>query len=99
MVNAMFHMRLPGMKSYTSDDNEPYENITRVFWIKIELKDIPWKGRQNLGEIRDVVSGEKGIVRNLFDINQFILLHMSRMGIKIHWFWRFISWLYKTMKS
>lgn len=81
-----------------ANDLKPYENITRIFWIKIELKDIPWKGRQSLGEIRDVVSGEKGIVRNLFDINQFIIQHMSTMGIKVHWIWRLISWLYRHLK-
>jgi len=42
-----------------ANDLEPYENITRVFWIKIELKENQRAGRQTLGDIKDVMSGEK----------------------------------------
>jgi hypothetical protein len=76
-----------------ANDLEPYENISRVFWIKIELKDNQLKGRQILGDIRDVISGEKSLIVDLFDIITFLIPYMKRMGIHVNWFWQFVSWL------
>ncbi len=75
------------------NDQEPYENVTRVFWIKIELKENQHTGRQVLGEIRDVISGEKDPIKDLFDIIDFIIPYMKKMGIQINWFWRFTTFI------
>jgi hypothetical protein len=71
-----------------TNDLKPYENITRVFWIKIELKENQRSGRQALGDIKDVMSGEKQPIYDLHDIIHFIIPYMENMGIKLHWFWR-----------
>ena len=73
-------------------DFEPYENITRVFWIKIELKEGQQKGRQVIGEIKDVMSGARQAICDPYDIICFMLPYLKKMGIRIHWFWRFMSW-------
>ena len=75
-----------------TNDLKPYENITRVFWIKIELKEIQRSGRQALGDIKDVMSGEKQPIYELHDIIHFIIPYLENMGIKIHWFWRLGIW-------
>ena len=69
-------------------DLEPYENITRVFWIKIELKDNRLKGRHIIGEIKDVMSGQRQVICELCDIVYFVIPYLEHMGIKIRWFWR-----------
>jgi hypothetical protein len=71
-----------------ANDLEPYENITRVFWIKIELKEKQRAGRQNLGEIKDVKSGIKAPIYEVSDIVHFMIPYLEHMGIKISWFWR-----------
>ena len=78
-----------------SNDQKPYENITRVFWIKIELKEKPQNGRQVLGDIKDVISGEIKPIVGLFDIIEFIIPYIEKMGVQINWFWRIMSW-YKS---
>lgn len=80
-----------------ANDLKPYENITRVFWIKIELKDHQLKGKQILGDIRDVVSGMKSPIWDLFDIIDFIMPYLQEMGIKISWSWRFTIWVKNKM--
>jgi hypothetical protein len=74
-------------------DLEPYENITRVFWIKIELKENQLKGKQVIGDIKDVISGERSRIVDLYDIITFIIPYMKRMGFHINWFWQLMSWL------
>ena len=69
-------------------DLKPYENITRVFWIRIELKEDQRPGKQSLGDIKDVLSGEKQAIYRLFDIIWFIMPYLENMGIKTPWFWR-----------
>ena len=76
-----------------ANDLKPYENITRVFWIKIELKENQWAGRQNLGDIKDVISGTKLPIYTLCDIIYFIIPYLEPMGIRISWFWRLGSLL------
>ena len=76
-----------------ANDLTPYENITRVFWIKIELRERQKKGRQALGEIKDVMSGEKQLIYSLYDIIHFITPCMQQMGIKISWLWRLTIWV------
>lgn len=76
-----------------SNDQEPYENVTRVFWVKIELKENQHTSRQTLGEIRDIISGEKSSIKDLFDIIDFIIPYMKKMGIQINWFWRFTAFI------
>ena len=76
-----------------ANDLEPYENISRVFLIKIELKENRRDGRQVLGDIRDVISGEKSLIVDLCDIIAFIVPYMKKMGFQINWFWQFVSWL------
>lgn len=71
-----------------ANDLEPYENITRVFWIKIELKEKQRLGKQNLGEIKDVKSGTKAPLYEVYDIIHFMIPYLEHMGIKISWFWR-----------
>jgi hypothetical protein len=80
-----------------ANDLKPYENITRVFWVKIELKDTHGKGSQDLGDIRDVISGAKGPIRDLFDIIEFIIPYMQQMGIRIGWFWQLSIWMKKKI--
>ncbi|HLA88784.1 MAG TPA: hypothetical protein VJL10_12230 [Anaerolineales bacterium] len=82
-----------------ANDLEPYENITRVFWIKIELKENQRAGRQTLGDIKDVMSGEKQPIYDLHDIIHFIIPYLENMGIKIHWFWRLVSWLKRKRRK
>ena len=82
-----------------ANDLEPYENITRVFWIKIELKENQLKGKQVLGDIRDVISGEKSLIVDLCDIIAFIIPYMKKMGFRINWFWQFVSWLKTSIRS
>jgi len=81
-----------------SKDLEPYENVTRVFWVKIELKESPRDGRRVIGEIKDVISGEKSAIKGLFDIIYFIIPYIRKMGIRITWFWRIMSW-YKSKRK
>jgi hypothetical protein len=81
--------------TYMPNDQEPYENVRRVFWIKFELRENPRKVRQDLGEIREVVSGEKIPIKDLVDIIDFIIPYIEKMGIQINWFWRFTIWLKK----
>jgi hypothetical protein len=76
-----------------SNDLKPYENVSRVFWIKIELRDKSLNGRQDFGEIKDVISGEKKTITDLLDIPKFIIPCMRHMGIKVNWLWEFIIWL------
>lgn len=71
-----------------ANDLEPYENITRVFWIKIELKEDQRTGRQNIGEIRDVKSGAKQPIYKLRHIVYFLIPYLEKMGIKTSLFWR-----------
>jgi hypothetical protein len=82
-----------------SNDLEPYENITRVFWIKIEIKDRLRVGRQNLGEIKDVKSGTKQPIRKLSHIIYFLIPYLEQMGIRINWFWRLGNWLERKRKN
>ena len=70
-------------------DLQPYENITRVFWIKIELKDNRVNGRQVIGEIKDVMSGERQVICELSDIICFVIPYLETMGMRIHWYWQF----------
>jgi len=79
-------------------DLKPYESITRVFWIKIELKDNHDKERHDLGEIRDVISGVKSPIRDLLDIIDFIIPYMQQMGIKVGWFWQLTVWMKRRNK-
>lgn len=81
-----------------ANDLKPYENITRVFWIKIELKDNQGKGSENFGDIRDVLSGTKSSIKDLLDIIDFIVPYMQQMGIRIKWFWRLTIWLKRRSK-
>jgi hypothetical protein len=76
-----------------SNDQKPYEIVSRVFWIKIELKEYKHIDKQVLGEIRDVISGEKSPIWNLFDIIVFIIPYTRKMGIRINWFWRVMTWV------
>ena len=78
-----------------ANELEPYENITRVFWIKVELKDIAWKGKQDFGEIRDVRSGAKRRIKNWIDIIEFMDPYLGQMGIRISYFWKFMLWINK----
>ena|SRR5215211_5071010 len=89
----------PGVFLAMTNDLEPYENITRVFWIKIELKENPRAGRRNLGEIKDVISGAKLPIHALCDIIYFIIPYLEQMGIKISWYWRFGSWLERKRRN
>jgi len=78
-----------------ANDLKPYESITRVFWIKIELKDNHENESPYLGDIRDVISGVRSPISNLLDIIDFIIPYMQQMGIRINWFWRLTIWLKK----
>lgn len=78
-----------------TNDLKPYENITRVFWIKIELKENQQAGKQDLGDIRDVMSGAKRPIWDLIDIIYFIVPYLQQMGIRISWPWLFIIWINK----
>ena len=69
-----------------SYDLEPYENVTRVFWIKIELRENQQDGNQISGEVRDVLSGRRCAINNLVDISKFILPYLFEMGVHINWF-------------
>ena len=82
-----------------SNDLEPYENITRVFWIKIELKDKQRTGSQNLGEIKDVKSGAKQPIHKLSHIIYFLIPYLEHMGIKISWFWRLGGWFERKRRN
>ena len=82
-----------------ANDLKPYENITRVFWIKIELKEDQLKSRQILGDIRDVMSGVKSPIQDLLDIITFIVPYMQQMGIRIGWLWQLISWMKRSQFS
>jgi hypothetical protein len=68
-------------------DLKPYENITRVFWIKIELKGDQEAGEQALGDIKDVMSGEKQLIYQLPDIIDFMIPYLESMGIRLPRFW------------
>jgi hypothetical protein len=81
------------------NDLKPYENITRVFWIKIELKENQRSSKQVLGDIKDVMSGEKRPIYELNDIIHFIIPYLENMGVKIHWSWRFGSWLKRKRRK
>ncbi len=97
--NLPFSATVPPSKNvYMANDLEPYENITRVFWIKIELKDNQLKGRQDLGDIKDVMSGEKSRIKELLDIIDFIIPYIEKMGIRISWFWRLTIWMKRNRK-
>jgi hypothetical protein len=74
-------------------DRKPYENISRVFWIKIELKDYQEKHRQILGDIRDVMSGVRSPIWGLLDIIDFLVPYLEEMGVRISWFWQFMVWM------
>lgn len=76
-----------------SSDREPYENVTRIFLIKIEFKDNPYEGSQVTGEIKDVLSGEKGAINDLMDIIEFIIPYMKKMGVRINWLWPFAAFI------
>ena len=82
-----------------STDQEPYEHVTRVFWIKIELKENTQNGKQVFGEIRDVIDGKKSPIDDLFDIINFIIPYMEEMSIPISWFWRLVNWLKEIRKT
>ena len=82
-----------------TNDLEPYEKITRVFWIKIELKENQKAGRPNLGEIKDVVSGAKLQIYQLCDIILFIIPYLLNMGIRISWYWRLGSLLERKRRK
>ena len=82
-----------------ANDLEPYENITRVFWIKIELKEKQKVGRQNLGEIKDVKSGTKAPIYEVSDIIRFMIPYLEHMGITISWFWRLGSFLERKRRK
>ena len=81
------------------NDLEPYENVTRVFWIKIELEDGQGQGSHYLGDIRDVVSGEKSRIKELLDIIDFIIPYLEQMGARIRWYWRLIIWMKRTIRT
>lgn len=80
-------------------DLEPYENITRVFWIKIELKEHQKTGRQNLGEIKDIVSGTRQPIFRLCDIIYFIIPYLEQMGIKTSLYWRLGGFLERKRRK
>lgn len=82
-----------------ANDLKPYENITRVFWIRIELKENQRTGRQALGDIKDVMSGEKKLICELNDIIYFIIPYLQNMGAEIHWSWRFRSWIERKRRK
>ena len=82
-----------------ANDLEPYENITRVFWIRIELKETQKSGRQALGDIKDVMSGEKQPIYKLHQIIHFIIPYLENMGIKINWFWRLSRWFERKRRK
>jgi hypothetical protein len=82
-----------------TNDLKPYESITRVFWIKIELKENQRTGRQTLGDIRDVMSGEKQPIYELYDIILFMVPYLENMGIKIRWSWRLGNWLKRKKRK
>jgi hypothetical protein len=81
-----------------ANDLKPYENITRVFWIKIELKEDHGKTSPDLGDIRDVMSGAKTPIKDLLDIIDFIIPYMQQMGMRIGWFWQVTIWMKKRSK-
>lgn len=78
------------------NDLKPYENITRVFWIRIELKD-KRKSRQDFGDIRDVMSGTQCAIEDPIDIIVFIAPYLQQMGIKISSLWRCTLWIKNIM--
>jgi len=82
-----------------ANDLKPYENITRVFWIRIELKDNQGVGRQTLGDIKDVMSGEIQPIYKLHQIIHFIIPYLENMGIKINWFWRLSRWFERKRRK
>ena len=82
-----------------ANDLKPYENITRVFWIKIELKENQGSGRQALGDIKDVMSGEKQLIYELPDIIYFMIPYLVKMGVEIHWFWRLRIWFERRRRK
>ena len=73
------------------NDLEPYENVTRVFWIKIELRENSHCDNQIHGEIKDAISGRKGSIEDLVDIISFIVPYLQRMNIQTNWYWRLMS--------
>lgn len=81
-----------------ADDLEPYENVSRVFWIKIELKENQPSSRQDFGDIRDILSGSKSSLKDPLDIIEFILPYMHHMGIRIGCLWRLTFWIKHKMK-
>lgn len=82
-----------------ANDLKPYENITRVFWIKIELKENQKAGKQTLGDIKDVMSGQKQVIYGLCDISYFIIPYLENMDIRISWWWRFGSWFTRKRRK
>ena len=76
-----------------ANDLKPFENVSRVFWIKIELKEKSRKGRQVFGEIREVISGDKSLIKDFFDIIDFIIPYARGIGIQINWSWQFANWI------
>jgi hypothetical protein len=76
-------------------DLKPYENITRVFWIRIELKEDQGPGGQSLGDIKDVISGDKQAIYKLCDIICFIIPYVENIGIRTDWLCRFMIWINK----
>lgn len=93
-------IRLYGIISLNSmgNDLKPYENIMRVFWIKIELNDNHGKDMQHFGDIKDVMSGKKSPIYDLLDIIIFIVPYMRQMGIRIGWFWELTTWMKRGNK-
>lgn len=79
-------------------DSKPYENISRVFWLKIEVKDNQQRGRENLGDIRDIMTGVKSPIKDLLDIIDFIVPYLQQMGIRVGWFWRLSIWIKRRSK-
>ena len=76
-----------------ANDLEPYENITRVFWIKIELTENQKSDRQPLGDIRDVMSGEKQPIFKLQDIIYFMIPYLETIGAKPSLSWKIANWM------
>jgi hypothetical protein len=71
------------------------ETKTQAFVIRV-LLDENNKGWR--GYIIAPPDFEKYNFSNLFGIILFIVPYLKKMGVRVSWFWRMISW-YKSLKS
>jgi len=83
-----------------SNEFETYETNTLVFMVKIwveEKADGKTKAKWR-GYITHIPDHEKYYFSDLFEIVLFILPYLKKMGVRVSWFWRIMSW-YKSKRQ